>query len=285
MNRQNIIWLSLLAATGILATTTSAVAQVTNQSDTTGYQTTSSSTITIDNLNGSGIPIITTYDPSTGIIVGGGIYDPIQFGSSGSSSSATGSGTGFGSTSGSGSGANYNSDNGATSGSGSSIGSEATDGTVPGNDSNSSSSDRQGANSTAQKKDCTASNCLSDRPQRISLNEAAELLANNLENSLENLAALENSAVDKSDRPADEPRRINRNNNTRRNASGADARRIVRQSSGCGNGCANPDLDTIQAQVDPQEVIQARQTVQQQLEASKSFIEQVNQIKPENNIW
>ena len=81
----------------------------------------------------------------------------------------------------------------------------------------------------------------------VTLNDVAELLGGDLNQSLEQLAAAENTA-----KVADSaPRRI--------------ARRATKD-------CINP-------------AFQARKTVESKLEQSKKFIEQVNQIQPEKAMW
>lgn len=85
----------------------------------------------------------------------------------------------------------------------------------------------------------------------LTLNEVAEALQKNLQQSLDNLAAAEDKA-----KLADSgPRRI-----TRR-SSEAEARECV----------------------DP--VYEARQMAERQLKETKKFIQQVNQIEPEKNLW
>ncbi|HEY9770398.1 MAG TPA: hypothetical protein V6C71_18225 [Coleofasciculaceae cyanobacterium] len=85
----------------------------------------------------------------------------------------------------------------------------------------------------------------------VSLNEVAEALQKNLQQSLDNLAAVENEY-----KLADSgPRRI------ARRSSEPEARE-----------CINP-------------VYEARQMAKRQLEETKKFIEQVNQIEPEQNLW
>ncbi len=98
----------------------------------------------------------------------------------------------------------------------------------------------------------TASGTGSDnQTTELTLNEVAEALQTNLQQSLDNLAAAENK-----DTLADSgPRRI-----TRR-SSEAEARE-----------CVNP-------------VYEARQMAERQLEETKKFIQQVNQIEPEKNLW
>ena len=78
MNYQKLSWLSSLVVLGTIASTLPVVAE-TNQSDTSGGQTYSAPTVSIDSNNGNGIPTDTQYNPNTGEIIGGGINEPIQF--------------------------------------------------------------------------------------------------------------------------------------------------------------------------------------------------------------
>lgn len=285
MHNRQILWLGFLATVGTLATTTSVTAQdasATNQSDASGVQITSPPTVTIDNLNGNGIPNVTVYNPNTGIISGGSIGNPIQSGSSTGSSGATGSSIGTGSSSGSGGGLSIN--RRATDAINDS-GSSETANTPEGSDGGDASS------LAVEKSECTTVACLEaqDNPQEITLNDAAELLENNLDDSLKTLIAAEegSSLADTIGiEPQDgEPRRITRKN-ARRNTTDENARRIVRNSSRCVTGCANPQRPTFEArQIEVKKVAEAREVVEQQLEASQKFIEQVNSIDPEKNIW
>jgi hypothetical protein len=86
----------------------------------------------------------------------------------------------------------------------------------------------------------------SGNSRAVTLNDVAELLGGDLNQSLEQLAAAENAA-----KVASDPRRI--------------ARRATKD-------CINP-------------AFQARKTVESKLEQSKEFIEQVNQIQPEKGMW
>ncbi|MGF1591149.1 MAG: hypothetical protein ACFCU7_18250 [Pleurocapsa sp.] len=99
----------------------------------------------------------------------------------------------------------------------------------------------------------TASGTGSGSPTtEVTLNQISEALQKNLQQSLDNLAAAEDQTM-----LADSgPRRI-----TRRSASEAEARE-----------CVNP-------------VYEARQMAERQLKETKKFIEQVNQIEPDKNLW
>lgn len=92
-----------------------------------------------------------------------------------------------------------------------------------------------------------------NQPREVTLNDVAEALNNGLEQSLDNLAAVENKA-----KLADsEPRRIARR-------SGDDA--------GETRACVNP-------------VYEAREIVERQLIETEKFIEQVNEIEPQKSTW
>ncbi|MEL6579854.1 MAG: hypothetical protein AAFQ14_08880 [Cyanobacteria bacterium J06621_12] len=98
---------------------------------------------------------------------------------------------------------------------------------------------------------CTKGN--SSQPREVSLNEVADALDAALEQSLDNLAAAENNAQ----------------------LADAGPRRIARRSA-----VSNQD---VRACVNP--VFEARDLVERQLAESEKFIEQVNQIEPQKNIW
>lgn len=84
----------------------------------------------------------------------------------------------------------------------------------------------------------------------LTLNELAEALQKNLQQSLDNLAAAEDKAQ----------------------LADSGPRRITRRSSAEARECINP-------------VYEARQMAERQLEETKKFIEQVNQIEPDKNLW
>ncbi|MEM6611384.1 MAG: hypothetical protein AAF652_03850 [Cyanobacteria bacterium P01_C01_bin.72] len=102
---------------------------------------------------------------------------------------------------------------------------------------------------------CSRDICINNdsQPREVTLNEVADALNAALEKSLDNLAAAEN------------------------NAQLADAapRKIARRS-------AVSDQE-IRACVNP--VFEAQDLVERQLAESEKFIEQVNQIEPQKNIW
>ena len=247
MHDRQLIWLSLVAA-GVI-TSTSAVAQTntnTNQSDTRG-QTYSAPSVSIDSINGNGIPSTTLYDPATGEISGGGIDTPIRFGSF----SGSGSGIGFGRSPGS----VFGNASGNASGTG--FGSNGNNTNRPGAGNGVATAGEDGNSvATDSTLGCASEACLKvngSQPREVTLNEVAEALNNGLEQSLDNLAAAENKA-----RLADSgPRRI--------------ARRSAR-SAGETRACINP-------------VYEAREIVERQLLETEKFIEQVNEIEPQKNIW
>ncbi|MGL5793777.1 MAG: hypothetical protein ACRC06_05100, partial [Waterburya sp.] len=170
MHNKQLFWLGFLATLGIVMMTASVKAE-TNQSDTSGGQTYSSPTVSIDSINGNGISNIIQFDSVTGTFFGGGLETPIRFGSGFGSGSGSGSGNGLAGGSGSGSG------NGLAGGSGSGSG-NGENGEV---------------GTTATGKDDGSSQANGNQPRQVTLNDLAKLLADNLNNSLDNLAAAEKS--------------------------------------------------------------------------------------------
>ena len=99
---------------------------------------------------------------------------------------------------------------------------------------------------------CTTPSCAEGQPRAVTINEVAEALNSSLEQSLDNLAAAEQNA-----QLADAgPRRI-----ARRSADEKDMR-----------ACVNP-------------VYEAQDIVERQILESEKFIEQVDRIEPQKNIW
>lgn len=131
--------------------------------------------------------------------------------------------------------------------------------------------------STIGSVDCSGKDCIGNgESQEVSLDQVAEVLGDNLEQSLDTLAAIENEAS-----VADAgPRRIARRSSLNATCvcDPSEPRRISRnpevKAGGC---CPNPDSNIRE--------LEARRIVQQQLEEAKKFIEQVEQIKPEKYIW
>jgi len=139
----------------------------------------------------------------------------------------------------------------------------------------------------------TGSGSGSGNSNPVSLNDAAAFLDQGLNTSLDNLAAIQQGGgpVTAAAPNSSGPRRIARRSsnhacgcaNPASTASTDGPRRIVRKAQGVGKSCcANP---TLEAGKDNDRVAQARKMVEQQLDVSKKFIEQVNQIEPDNNIW
>ena len=126
---------------------------------------------------------------------------------------------------------------------------------------------------------------------QVSYSDAASVLGKGLSTSLDNLAAIQQGGPVTAAAPNSGPRRIARRSsshacgcaNPASTASNDGPRRIVRQVQGAGKSCcANP---TIEAGNGKYRVIQARKMVEEQLDASKKFIEQVNQTDSRNSIW
>lgn len=100
---------------------------------------------------------------------------------------------------------------------------------------------------------CQTSSCSQTQPREVTFSQVAEVLDASLERSLDNLAAAENDAK----------------------LANAEPRRIARRSAvsdGDVKACVNP-------------VYEARETVERQLVESQKFIQQVNEIEPQKNIW
>lgn len=131
---------------------------------------------------------------------------------------------------------------------------------------------------------------------QVSYSDAAAILDQGLNTSLDNLAAIQQGGPVTAKAPNSGPRRIARRGsnhacgcaNPASTASNDGPRRIVRNAQGASKGCcSNPTIEAgsgkyrdIQARK-----IQARKMVEEQLDASKKFIEQVNQTDQSNHIW
>ena len=252
MKDKQLLWLGSLVAMGIVTASIPVSAQ-TNQSDTSGVQTFSAPSVSVDSF--SSFASGTSFNPDTGTFSIGG-SDPIQL----DSFFGNASGTGFGNLLGSDPGTNAGFNNGA-SGTGSSINTDS------GNSSSgvSNNGDRVGDGSIATGEsegsstasgspvDCSTKTCLEvgdSQPREVTINEIAEALENGLEQSLDNLAAAERKVQLAKDGP----------------------RRIARRSAIGDRTCVNP-------------VYQVREVLREQLSESKKFIEQVEQIEPQKNIW
>ena len=124
----------------------------------------------------------------------------------------------------------------------------------------------------------------------ITLNDVATALENNLEQSFDNLAAIENEAATQ---VAEAPRRVARRNS---NVAGrqtcgcpnltgeaSNARRIARNADSELCGCDN----SVSLQFSEYEArrIEAREIIEMQLKESKKFIEELEKVELENNIW
>lgn len=265
MYNQKILWLGFLAIIGTLAATPTN-AEPTH--DPGGYSATEIFTPPI-----GGTTTTTQFNPTDGTISGGIINNPIEITSGSGSGAGSGSSAGLGSSAGGGSGLGTpsigNSDSGSGSGSGSGAG-ENGESIVTGENAEGTVTAENGEgrdnNVSLGKGECATIACLAaeDSPQQLSLNDAAKLLEDSLSTSTDNLAA------------AEEKFRIA--SNTRRNTLETDVRRITRNA----NSCPNPDSLTA---TKDDSLLEAREVLEKQLTQSQEFIEQVNLIDPETNIW
>ncbi|MGL6344295.1 MAG: hypothetical protein ACRC80_34760 [Waterburya sp.] len=243
MYNKQLFWLGFLATLGIVMMTASVKAE-TNQSDTSGGQTYSSPTVSIDSINGNGISNIIQFDPVTGTFFGGGLETPISFGSG----FGSGSGSGFGNGLGNGTGV------GTGTGTGTGIGTGTGTGNSESGDGGTTATGEDNGNVADGSVECSTKNCLAangNQPKQITLNDLAKLLADNLNDSLDNLAAAEKSGQ----------------------LANAAPRRIARRGT-------LSDLRTC-----PNPAIEAREIVEKQLDESQKFIQQVNHIETQKNIW
>lgn len=125
---------------------------------------------------------------------------------------------------------------------------------------------------------------------KITVNDVATALENNLEVSYDNLAAIESEA---GTQVAEGPRRVARRNSNVAgrqtcecpNLSGeaVNARRIARGSDSELCGCDNSA--SLQFSEYEARRIEARENVVMQLKESKKFIEELEKVELENNIW
>ncbi|MEM8827732.1 MAG: hypothetical protein AAGE96_00055 [Cyanobacteria bacterium P01_G01_bin.19] len=264
MHNQQILWSSLLTVMGMLA---AAPAMANTIHDPGGTNPAQPSSLSIDNLNGNGISTNLIYDPDTGIISGEAIQNPVEIIDINSSAGGFGSGAegriGSSSAGGFGSGAEGRIGSNNETGLGNVNGSESN-ATGEGNIATGENSNSGESNSSLGKGECTSSDCLSTEgeSQKLTLNDAAEILEDNLDASLKQLAEAEttrNEAV----------------------ASGMERKpvRIYRRSA---QACPSPDFSTIEAR---KAELHQIEVVQKQLAESQKFIEQVNIIDPEANIW
>ena len=255
MQDKQLLWLGSLVAVGIMTASIPVSAQ-TNQSDVSGGQTFSAPSVSIDSFNGGAFAPTVSFDPATGIISGGGLDNPIQFDSFFGGASGRGFGnflgidpgtnTGFNNGA-SGTGSSINTDSGNNSSRASSNGNSQGDGGIATGESDGSGT----ANGSIV--DCSSKACLEasdSQPREITINDIAEALEKGLEQSLDNLAAAEKKVQ----------------------LAKAGPRRIARRSSVGDRACVNP-------------VYQVREVIREQLNESKQFIEQVERIEPQKNIW
>ena len=255
MQDKQLLWLGSLVAVGIMTASIPVSAQ-TNQSDVSGGQTFSAPSVSVDSFNGRGVPQTLSFDPATGIISGGGLENPIQFDSFFGNASGRGFGnflgidpsinTGFNNGA-SGTGSSINTDTANNSSGASSNGNGQADGGIANGESDNSGT----ANGSIV--DCSSKSCLEvndTQPREVTINEIAEALEKGLEQSLDNLAAAEKKVQ----------------------LAKAGPRRIARRSAIGNRTCVNP-------------VYQVREVIREQLNESKKFIEQVEQIEPQKNIW
>ncbi len=231
MQNKQLLWLGSLVTVGIIATSSSVVAQ-TNQSDVSGGQTFSALAVGVDGINGNGFYNAIQFDPATSTFYGGALGNPISFKS-----------------------------------------------LMPGGSDSIGRGDPNGS-STIGAVDCSGKDCIGEgKPQKISLDDLAEVLGENLEQSLDNLAAIENESAIADAGPRRIVRRSSLNNIQACGCDPTEPRRISRNPeleklAAC---CDNPDFDNRE--------VEARRIVQDQLEEAKKFIEQVEQIQPEKYIW
>lgn len=226
------LWIASLAAIASMTAVTTSVTAQTNQSDTSGFQTFSAPSVSIPASGiGSGIGV-TPFISSGGQIIiptadGNIVFTP-ETGDLFSS--------GFGSTN--------RRATGNISGEGSGDGSDRATGDIFGE-----GGDDGADQDTGELSDEGLS--AEDASRKITLNDVARLLEDDLDESLEQLAAAE-EAVEAADK---KPRRIARRSNLEENRE-----------------CINP-------------AVQVRENFNTKLKQSRRFIEQINQINPENGLW
>ncbi|MDJ0899143.1 MAG: hypothetical protein QNJ55_10060 [Xenococcus sp. MO_188.B8] len=122
----------------------------------------------------------------------------------------------------------------------------------------------------------------------ISVNELAKLIENDLNQALTDLATAEQSDLNLANSNSEEPTDNSRNILRRQTSNDMD--RIVRENCGCVPGerkivrePLTPDNSKIGHNV--KTVAEAREIVEIKLDESSKFIEQINQLKPENSLW
>lgn len=134
--------------------------------------------------------------------------------------------------------------------------------------------------STIGAVDCSGKDCIGKgKPQKVSLDDIAEAIGENLEQSLDTLAAIENESAIADAGPRRIVRRSSLNDTQACGCDPTEPRRISRnpEVKKIGACCNNPDFNNRE--------LEARRIVKDQLEEAKKFIEQVEQIQPEKYIW
>ena len=270
MQNTKILSLGFLAITGVIMIATPSTAD--NTHDTGGMTIHDPGGMTIHDPGGTDpnppntddsdsddpgeSPPTTQFNPNTGIISGGAIDNPIDLSSG--SGSGSGSGQGLGSSSGSGSGLGSSTPGDSGFGSGSGNG----DLTTP------DGSDAESSNNALGKGECETVACLSarDGSQEVSLNDVAKLLEDNIDASLDDLIAAEKL-------------------NDGESEQASITRRITRKNS-CAARCVDSDCSAAERGQDSNRLTaEAREVVEKQLVESQKFIEQVNLVDPDNNLW
>ena len=127
----------------------------------------------------------------------------------------------------------------------------------------------------------------------ISVNELAKLIENDLNQALNDLATAEQSDLNLAYSNSQESTDNSRNLLRRQNSNDID--RIVRENSLTNEdcGCVPGERRIVREPATPDNsishnvktVAEAREIVETKLEESSDFIEQINQLKPENSLW
>ena len=149
-----------------------------------------------------------------------------------------------------------------------------TTGNLPDGDGNTANTGDNGDNVALRNSNCESDLCFGNNEQtedtvELSFNEIAELIELDLEQSVKQLAAAEAAAK----AAESEPRRISRRNSLLEN-NNSEALDDADETHALGS-CPNPAFVASEA----------RKTLQSKLEDSREFIEQVNQINPDQGIW
>jgi hypothetical protein len=243
MNRQNFLLASAIAGLTSITSINSVFAQttVTNQSDTTGQQTFSAPSVNIDSSNGGFSGQDVFFKPTGSDGNGAFSFGELEFTIDRNVlNSSLGNSLGLGT---------FGTDTGGTDIS-------RSEPTTPNQDSEIATTSGDGEDGIAKDSgSCQGELCQEDdaanNPKDITINDLAELLEVDLNESLKQLAAA-NDAVLKAE---GEPRRI-----------------VRRQNLDEQRACVNP-------------AIEASKKVGSKLQQSRNFIEKVNQIQPEKGLW